>query len=274
MNKKVLGIAVIFLAVVMLATPVNATSTVDQQQTVVNTDVAWSIGSDSQQELAQVVAAGLTGILTEVQFPVGGTPGSDLIVEIQGVSEGKPDGVVLTSATIDDLPYPLPYPPTFTSLVLNWVYFSAGDQYAIVLYSEGFCGVYPGPVGDPYPYGDAFFDARPNDPGEWLSVSIGTGIYDLPFKTLVITTPEAALQDLIDLVESFSLQRGVERSLVAMLSRALAAVEDTGANPRCGVIGILNGFIGEVNGLIDKKITSEQADQLTAAAQAIFSLTG
>jgi hypothetical protein len=60
-----------------------------------------------------------------------------------------------------------------------------GTQYAFVLQSSGSCGLMPGPVGDPYAGGDAYFDAAPNPPG-WYSISIGTDRFDLGFQTVRI----------------------------------------------------------------------------------------
>ena len=169
---------------------VNANSVVDQQQPTIDTTVGGlAIGGNSTQKLAQVVTAGMSGFLTEVRFPVACDSGSNLVVEIQGVTAGTPSGAVLTSQTIPGSSLPhwvFPDPPTFRGLVLSTpVFFSAGSQFAIVLKSAGSCGVFQGPVGDSYAGGDLYFDALPNAPG-WVCVCIFAGDrFDLPFQTLV-----------------------------------------------------------------------------------------
>src|SRR2546426_9182096 len=83
------------------ASAVNATSVIDQQQPIIDARVGGvAIGGHSTEKLGQVVTAGSTGFLTEVRFPVACDSGSDLIVEIQGVTAGVPSGAVLTSQTI------------------------------------------------------------------------------------------------------------------------------------------------------------------------------
>ncbi len=157
---------------------------IDQQQPQIDTTVGGlAIGDGSDQKLAQVVTAGTSGVLSEVRFPVACSSG-DLIVEIQEVTEGIPNGVVLTSQTIpgSSLPTFYPSPPEFRSFVFSTpVSFSAGRSFAIVLQSAGECGVFQGPIGNPYPGGDAYFDALPNLPG-WVLLGDRS---DLPFQTIV-----------------------------------------------------------------------------------------
>jgi hypothetical protein len=165
---------------------------VDQQQPVIDPTVGGlAIGGSSQQKLAQVVTAGVSGSLTEVRFPVACDPAANLIVEIQGVTGNKPNGDVLTSQTIpgSNLPVFFPSPPSFRSMVFSTpVDFSAGSQFAIVLRAAGSCGVFRGPVGDSYPGGNAFFDSLPNPPG-WVCICEFQGDrFDLPFQTLAEST--------------------------------------------------------------------------------------
>lgn len=167
------------------ATTTVVDGSVDQSQPLIdNTVGGLGIGGASEQKLAQVVTPAISGTLTETRFPVACSTG-DLIVEIQGVAGGLPNGVVLTSQAISakSLPSFFPDPPSFRSLVFSApVFFSAGNPFAIVLRSDGACGLFQGPIGDPYPGGDGFFDARPNTPGVW--VPLGTRS-DLPFQTVV-----------------------------------------------------------------------------------------
>ena len=180
------------LFVILFGSWVNAAPLLDQSQPVIDTSVGGlAIGGSSQQKLAQVVTAGISGSLTEVRFPIACDAG-DLIIEIQDVTTGKPNGVVLTSETIpgSSLPsfFPTPGVVSFRSFVLSTpVSFSAGSQFAIVLTSPGACGIFRGPVGDSYLGGNSFFDALPNTPGLWVCICDFAGDrFDLPFQTLVV----------------------------------------------------------------------------------------
>ena len=156
----------------------------DQQQPVIDITVGGlTIGGGSEQKLAQVVTPRISGVLREVKFPVACSSG-DLIVEIQGVAESTPNGVVLTSETSPGSSLISP-DPSFRSLSFSKpISFAAGSSFAIVLRSTGSCSVFQGPLGDPYSGGAGFFDARPNPPG-WLFL---TDRRDLPFQTGVETS--------------------------------------------------------------------------------------
>jgi hypothetical protein len=84
-----------------LASTAASTSTVDQQQPVIDVTVgALAIGGASEQKLAQTITAGVSGALTMVRFPVACNTGN-LFVEVQGVTaSGVPDGTTLASQTI------------------------------------------------------------------------------------------------------------------------------------------------------------------------------
>ncbi|MGB5258752.1 MAG: hypothetical protein WBN44_15970, partial [Woeseiaceae bacterium] len=165
---------------------------VDQAQPLINNTLGGLVlggGATSEQKLAQVVTAGLSGTLDEVRLPV--VCDSDLIVQIQGVSaSGEPNGVVLTEEVIPAGSLPsFGGPATLRPIVFSDpAYFSAGQQFAIVLSSEslGGCASFQAPPGNLYAEGNAFFDARPNPPG-WVAFFGGTD--DLPFETVVTTGP-------------------------------------------------------------------------------------
>lgn len=163
---------------------------VDQQQSVIDTSAGGlAIGGSSAQRLSQVVTAAVSGDLAEIRIPIACSSGN-LIVEIQGVTGAAPDivpdGVVVTSATV-----PWDSLPGFPTLDANRITLdppvaqSAGQRYAIVLKSTGACGLLQGPVGNAYAGGNAYFIALPNPPDSWVTISIGTGRFDLPFQTLV-----------------------------------------------------------------------------------------
>jgi hypothetical protein len=179
----------VLIAVTGTVNPAYATPVIDQQQPVIDTSVGgMTIGGASAQKLAQTVTAGISGFLTEVRFPVSCDAGSNLVVEIQGLTAaGTPNGTTLTSQTFPGSglpPFP-PAPPSFRSLAFSTpVSFSAGDRFAIVLKSAGTCVVFRGPVGDPYAGGNLYFDV--SNPSNWVcQCSVAGERFDLPFQTLV-----------------------------------------------------------------------------------------
>jgi len=87
-----------------------------------------------------------------------------------------------------------------------------------------------------------------------------------------IPTPEQAICDLIDLVQSMNLQQGIDNSLDAKLTAVLHALEALNADQRNDAINKLNAFINEVEAQRGKKLTNEQADYLIAATQEIIDL--
>lgn len=188
MTARVVGQIFVAAALVQLSATAAAAPAVDQQQSVIEASVGGvGIGGASEQTLAQVVTAGHSGALTAVRFPVACSSGV-LVIEIQGVSGGGPDGVVAASTSVfaATLPSFFPGPPSFRTLAfVSPADVVAGTQFAVVLTSTGSCATFAGPVGDPYPGGDAFFDARPNPRGVWAAISTGSGRRDLAFQTMV-----------------------------------------------------------------------------------------
>jgi hypothetical protein len=159
--------------------PQLACPTVDQHQSLTDTTASVAIGGGSEQKLAQIVTVGLSGPLTEIQLPLFGCDSGDLAVEIQGVANNRPNGVVLASKTVSGSSLPAGA-PDFRSVAFSApVFLTACSQFAIVLRSAGSCGLAPGSAGDTYAGGDAFFDARPNPPG-WVALG-----RDLAFRTIV-----------------------------------------------------------------------------------------
>ena len=143
-----------------------------------------AIGGSSEQKLAQVVTTGITAPLVGINVPVAGL--GDLLVEIQGVTGGEPDGTILLSQTFSGLG---PGPDTFVSLMFSTpLDFSDGDVFAIVLSSTGTLGMSQATSGDSYIGGDGFFDSRPNPVGVWVPLSIGD-VDDLAFETVISINP-------------------------------------------------------------------------------------
>jgi uncharacterized repeat protein (TIGR01451 family) len=175
-----------------LAGTANATPILDQQQPVVDLFIGGlAVGGGSQQALAQTVTAGISGDLAEVQLPVSCDPGSNLLVEIEGVSNGIPNNTVLASQVVSGsglLGGGAFNPIDFS----NPARIGAGSQFAIVLTSTGSCGIFQGPPGDSYSGGNLYFIALPNPPGLWVCNCMFAGAsFDLPFKTLVSPIPVA-----------------------------------------------------------------------------------
>jgi hypothetical protein len=169
---------------------------VDQEQPVIDTRVGGlAIGGSSEQILAQVVTPGTSGMLTEVRLPIGCDSLATLRVEIRGLIEGKPDGSLLAAETFaGNSP---PFFPRSGVVTLRSFIFSApaaveaGTPIAIVLSATGVapligCGVFQGPIGDSYPGGNLYYDARPNPAMVWVCVCEFSGArFDLPFQIVV-----------------------------------------------------------------------------------------
>lgn len=176
----------------LLAQPV-----VDQSQPVIeDPGFAWAIGGFSLARVAQVVTSGIAGPLAAVRLPIGCADDHSgyLVVEVQGVTAtGEPDGVVLTSQSVlgASLPPFFPAAPVLRDITFTApATFAAGQQFAIVLSTAESCGVFPGPVGDPYAGGDGFGAGLPGDLDSWNSFCTNPrGRCDLPFQTLVGDPP-------------------------------------------------------------------------------------
>lgn len=269
------GRVLLLVALLNTSAVIHAAPVLDQQQSVINNSAGFLvIGGGSQQKLAQVVTAGISGFLTEVRFPViCANPGPGLIVEIQGVTAGLPNGTVLTTQTIPTSSVPPFFPalPTFRALVLSApVYLAAGSRFAIVLMSTGDCAVAPGPVGDSYIPGNLYFDARPNPPG-WVCVCDFAGAsYDLPFQTLVEvptapTIAKAFGSASIALNETTSLSFTIYN---ANVSSPLTGVGFTDTLPAGLLVATPNGLIGSCGGGMIVATAASGGIRLTGATLA------
>lgn len=89
--------------------------------------------------------------------------------------------------------------------------------------------------------------------------------------SITVQTPSEAINDLVDLVQTYNLQQGISNSLDAKLDAALGALDDINQNNNQAAINSLQAFISAVEAQRGIKITNEQADALIAAAQAIIS---
>ena len=197
--RMISTIAIAIALSIQLSSPAYAlpVATVDQQQTTVDQSVGgFSVGGFYDQKLAQVVTAGRTGLLTEVRAPVSCVSDATLILEIQNVTDGKPDGGVLSRTLIPGANLPSgPESASLRSLPLAApILISAGTRFAIVLDATGpgpfdGCGSFQGPRGESYEGGQLYFDSRPNPVGVWVcNCEFGpSSSWDLPFQTWMET---------------------------------------------------------------------------------------
>ena len=165
----------------------------DQEQPLFDftTVGAVGIGGNSEQKLAQVITAGISGPLAEVRMPIVLSAGN-LRISVNNTIADSPGNTILASVVVaaGDLPGSFPTGVVFSSIVFDApVFFSSGDQFSIVLECEGSPGscqgaYVQGPVGNPYPGGNGWFDSRPNQPDVW--VPIGGNRFDFPFQTFVL----------------------------------------------------------------------------------------
>jgi len=100
--------------------------------------------------------------------------------------------------------------------------------------------------------------------------SDGNGIGD----ACDISTPTQLIQVLIDEVISLNLGKGTENSLTSNLDSAIDKLQDGDPSNDTAVCGMLNSFLNKVAAQDGKNLTSQQAVDLTADAQAITALIG
>ena len=86
----------------------------------------------------------------------------------------------------------------------------------------------------------------------------------------VFQTPLESINELINHVKTLNLQQGISNSLDSKLEAANSALSDVNQNNNQAAINSLQAFINAVEAQRGNKITNEQADQLTTAAQAII----
>jgi hypothetical protein len=167
------------------AQPAGAFVVGEQQPVVDSGAVPLPIGGAEDREVAQVATGATTAFLTEVQVPVFCSSG-DLVLEIQGVADNRPNGTVIAAEFMAGagLPSSGTTPARFEGIPLGpSPLLSAGERFALVLRSAGTCGVAQGPRGDPYPGGDAWVRSGS---AQWVPLG---GRADLPFQTVVQADP-------------------------------------------------------------------------------------
>lgn len=104
-----------------------------------------------------------------------------------------------------------------------------------------------------------------------LSTDMGEPIpHEIRDGTVTVLSPAESIQHLIDQVQAFNLQQGIENSLDKKLQAVQDALTALNAEQRNDAINKLNALINEIETQRDNKITTEQADLLIASAQAII----
>jgi PKD repeat protein len=190
-----------FLLTVSFA-PSTAMAWVDQQEPYADMTAGFNlaVGGGSEQKLAQVVTTGASGYLRSVKLPIG--CGSDLLVEIVGVTDGAPNSTVLTSELFPSASMSPIVDGSWVEITFSTpVYLTVGTSFAIAVsvpdVPSGSCGYVPGPESSPYSGGDGFYDSRPNAPG-WIRLLYNPGEPfrpDLPFQTIMTLTDTEPIGD-------------------------------------------------------------------------------
>ena len=186
MRRFVLMFVCGFLFMTLTAAVEAQSTVIDQMQAVIDSSVGGlAIGGNSDQRLAQTITVGVDGRLSGLMLPIGCSSGR-LILEIRDVVGGEPGPNVLARRRIRAERVPdLGATFQFFRIGGGGLFFMAGDQIALVLDNPtGSCGIFRGPVGDPYSAGEGFFEALPNPPG-WVPFSETETRLDLPFMTVV-----------------------------------------------------------------------------------------
>ena len=103
-----------------------------------------------------------------------------------------------------------------------------------------------------------------------LTVADNDGATDTASVVLVVQTTVQAIGDLMDLVESMNLARGISNSLDAKLENAAEALEAANSGEREDAINKLEAFISAVQAQSGNQLTVAQANELIAAANRII----
>jgi len=82
-------------------------------------------------------------------------------------------------------------------------------------------------------------------------------------------SPPTMIKTLVRTISFWNLNKGTENSLTSKLQAAYRSLDMENQNAS---IGQLTAFINEVEALKDKKLTTQQADQLISEAQRIIVL--
>jgi hypothetical protein len=169
--------------------PANAADVVDQRQDNFDSDsppFTYAIGGVNQQEIGQVISAGMDGSLVAVNLPVACGEGSVLTVEVREFLTGA------TLSTVDvpgsSLPPFSPGGESFRRIEFpSPAFFAAGDTFALVLKASSpvGCSVVRGPLGNNYPRGSAYLRSEEPYSDNWAPTWPTELRDDIPFQTVV-----------------------------------------------------------------------------------------
>lgn len=98
----------------------------------------------------------------------------------------------------------------------------------------------------------------------YVAPQSGYDVFSFTFQ--VPSSPADEVNDLINLLQSFKLPRGIESRLIQKLQDALAAINNDDTATACDS---LTSFINTCQALPGKKLTADQSTQLTTAASKI-----
>jgi len=108
-----------------------------------------------------------------------------------------------------------------------------------------------------------------NDAGQIVGVGVNQGAAHA--FLLSPANPAQLIGDLISMVGSFELPKGIENSFVVKLEKALGSLE---AGDTAGACDRLKAFINHVQAQAGKAMTTQQAADLVAAAEQVRSMLG
>jgi PASTA domain len=170
-----------------------AAPTADQQQPTIDPLRESVIGGSSDQRLAQIIKAGVPGVLTEIRLPVSCNPSDTLQVEIRIADSRtfplRPIGGLLASESIPGSRIPHPAPGLRSIPLASPPFLARDEEFAVVLRatSAARCVARPGPRGDSYTRGHAYASFLPNSLENWYCICDPSRdfFYDLAFQTLV-----------------------------------------------------------------------------------------
>jgi hypothetical protein len=147
-----------------------------------------AVGGQSDQSLAQVFTSMATQVLRSVSLPIGCTQDTTIRIEIQEVTDGQPNGRVLSSQVSypEQVNVPVGLPVEYQ---MPPVRLSENQNFAVVLYTDPLlshgeeisCGIKPLIDRDVIPTGNAYYKSHSNPIEPWNPLcQLETDVCDLP----------------------------------------------------------------------------------------------
>jgi hypothetical protein len=136
------------IALALLVPPTEAAAVIDQSSIPSGLFGGSGPEIDSDKMWAQTVTAGVTGVLQAIELRISDShePPNALVVQLQSVSGGTPNGMALASVSLSRGAVPPSLAiPTFIDLSPLGLEFANGEIFAIVLRSD----LAPGAAGQP-----------------------------------------------------------------------------------------------------------------------------